>query len=55
MILFIIWNFLCKILKFFSNFILIFYFFSKLPTIIGYRITQVYSRQITPKIGIIHD
>ena len=48
-------EFLCKFLKIFSNFKLIFnLFFWELPTIVGHQVTQVYSRHISLKIKIIH-
>ena len=51
---FIIYNFLCKFSKCFSNFKLIFslLFFGELPTIADHRITQIYSRQIPLKLKL---
>ena len=55
LIFLIIQNFLCEFINFFSKFTLIFNFiFGELPTIAGHRVTHAYSRQITPKVGIIH-
>ena len=53
MIFFIVQNYLCKFLKLFSNFKLIFnLFFGELSTIAGYRVTQIYSRQILLKLKL---
>ena len=52
---FIIQNFLCKFSKIFSNFTLFsVYFFCKLPTIAGHRVTRVCFWQLLPKARFIH-